>query len=273
MFDVDFVVNCYERTYRDVLTPGLVSGLAASQRFTFAAVTVLINNVDDRDDAKALAEELLSADPGVTRVEFVADHLAYALACTGLNRRRMRRLPHFSDCCLVATSLVGPEWLCYWDADATLQEPCDWVTPTLEYMAAHADVAVGNPNNWHSGLAEREALSIDGNMAIGYGFSDVAFLATRTRLCQPIYRKIAPSSWRYPLAHVEPIFEQRVDAWMRRTGGLRATYLPSVVTHPTTVGANYPDPRFRERIRSVAMNRTGRLAATISAHPAMRAWR
>lgn len=272
MLEVDFVVNCYERTYRAVLAPGYVSALAASQRFPFTSVTVLVNNVTDRDDAKSRAEALLSAGVGVTRVEFVADHLGDALDRTGVKRRHIRRLLHFSDCCLVAATLEGPEWLCYWDADCVLTEPSDWVTPTLAYMTTHPGVAVGNPNNWHTGLAERESLSIDGLMAIGFGFSDVAFLANRRTLARPIYRRVAPASWRYPLAHVEPIFEQRVDAWMRRTGGLRATYLPCVATHPATVGDNYPAPQLRERIRSAIMTRVGRAAGRISGHPAMRAW-
>lgn len=268
---MDFVVNCYERTYRDVLAPGFVKGLVGQQRRHFDAVTVLINNVDDRPAAEKLGAALLERGEA-TRVEFVADHLSSALQRCGLSRRSIRRLPHFTDCCLVAVCLDGPEWLVYWDADAALQQPADWVTPTLSYMREHADVAIGNPNNWHPGLSEQEALHIDGQMAVGYGFSDVAFLARRADLAAPIYRKVAPASWRYPLAPVEAIFEQRVDAWMRRSGARRVTFLPVTVTHPPEVGRNYPRLGLRARARAKSLRSVARLASALSSHPALRAW-
>lgn len=266
--DVDFVVNCYERTYREVLAPGFVEGLRAQQMFDFATVTVLINNVDDRADAEQLARRQLERGEA-TRAVFVADELGPALDRTGLHRRHLKRLPHFSDCCLVAVCLEGPAWLAYWDAGAELREAGNWIGPTIDFMERHPEVVVGNPNNWHEGLAEREALTIDDDIAIGYGFSDVAFLVRREALAAPIYRRIAPASWRFPLAAVEPIFEQRVDAWMRRTGGLRATFLPLTVTHPAEAGANYPARGYRERIRGRAQRRALELAARFS-HPALR---
>ena len=176
--DVDFAVNCYERTYREVLAPGFIAlVLAAQQQFPFSTITALVNNVNDRIDAERLA-----ARAGVSRVVFVEDRLAVALAQTGLRPRHLARLPHFTDCCLVAATLDGPEWLAYWDAEATLDEPHDWITPSLTYMADHPEIAVANPDNWHEGLAAEEALRIDGQFAIGYGFSDVAFLARRSEL-------------------------------------------------------------------------------------------
>lgn len=267
MSEVDFVVNCYERTYRDVLGAGYVRRLAGRQGFPFASVTVLVNNVRDRADAERLA-----ASCDVDRVVFVADALPAALARTRFPRRHLRRLPHFTDCCLAAATLAGPEWFCYWDAEADLREPHDWISPTLSFMQTNPQVGVGNPNTWLEGLAVREALRIDGDIAVGYGFSDVAFLARRSDLGSPIYGKVAPASWRYPLAHVEPIFEQQVDAWMRRTGRQRATYLPATVTHPDEVGGNYPAAGLRERIRGRLMRSVGQRASRISAHPAMRAW-
>lgn len=268
--EVDFVINCYERTYRDVLAPGFIQAAVEQQRFGFTAVTVLLNNVDDLDQALRMVKTLVDMGE-ITRYAVVADELAVALAKTDLRERHLRRLPHFTDCCLVAVTLEGPDWLAYWDADAVLEEPGDWVTPVLAFMAANPEVAIGNPNNWHQGLAEREALRVEGDMAIGYGFSDVAFLARRSELAGPIYRKIAPASWRFPLAHVEAIFEQRVDAWMRRERRLRATFLPIVVTHPMEAGSNYPAAGLRERIRGRALRSLSRVLARVP-HPATRAW-
>lgn len=267
---VDFIVNCYERTYREVLAPAFMASLAKQQSFDFAEVTVLINNVDDMAAAKQAAQQLVDAGE-ITRFAVVADHLTDALRATGLRPQHIRRLPHFSDCCLVAVTLDGPDWIVYWDADARLSEPADWITPTLAYMQQNPRVAIGNPNTWQPGLTEREALTIERPFAIGYGFSDIAFLARRSELAAPIYRKVAPAAWRFPLAHIEPVFEQRVDAWMRRSGRLRATYLDATFEHVAPFGSNYPDGHLRGRLRGRIFREVGRIAARAE-HPALRAW-
>jgi hypothetical protein len=269
---VELVVNCYERTYREVLAAGFMSRLVDDQLHEFAVVTVLVNNVADRADALARAQQILDSDSPVTRVEFVADHLAAALRRTGLRAGQLKRLPHFTDCCLVAVTLDGPDWIVYWDSDARLERPADWISPTLSRLSRDPSLVIGNPDNWHVGLARREALVVDDEFAIGFGFSDVAFLARRSVLAAPIYRHVAPASWRYPLAHIEPIFEQRVDAWMRRTGKQRATFLGVGITHAGEVGTNYPATGLRARSRAALFRRAGRLLSAVSTHPAVTAW-
>lgn len=269
--DVDFVVNCYERTYRDVLAPGFVSEKVFQQRYDFAEVTVLINNVDDREDASRLARQLVELGE-ITRFEFVGDHIDDALRRCGLKWRHIKRLPYFTTCCLVAVCLDGPPWLVYWDADVTLREPMDWITPTLGRMLTDDRLAIGNPNTWYEGLTVWESLEVDGDLAIGYGFSDLTWMARRAELTAPIYRYVSPASWRYPLAATEPIFEQRVDAWMRRRGRLRLTYLPAVMTHPDEGGANYPPRTLRQRVRGRLQRDLGPRLAAVSGHPAMRPW-
>jgi hypothetical protein len=268
--NVDFVVNCYERTYREVLTPGWFNTVAEQHLYPFSRRVLLVNNTNNPEHARNLADER-RADGEIDAWHFVADLLPAALHRTGLTMNRLRRLPHFSDCCLAAVSLDGPEWLLYWDTDARLIEPHDWITPTIAYMRERDDIAVGNPNNWHHGLAQREATEMDGDFAVGYGFSDHGFLVRRKEWAAPIYRRISPASWRYPLSATEPIFEQRADAYMRRTGRKRATYLGAQYTHSNVGGINYPRQGIRERLRGAAQSRLGTLAAA-STHPAMRAW-
>lgn len=271
MADVDFLVNCYERTYRDVLAPGFMAARVAEQQREFAAVTVLVNNVDDRPAAERLAAAAVESGE-VTRVVFVEDHLEEALRVTRLRRSSMQRLPHFTDWALAALVLGGPDWLLHWDAEAVLDEPCDWVSPSVAYLAAHPGIVVANPESWFR-LARREAQHVDGDFAVGYGFSDQVYLMRRSQFARPIYRKIAPASWRGPLSHVEPIFEQRVDAWMRRTGHLRATYLPAAVSMPTAdFGASYPAADLRSKVRGRVQRAVRGVGERVSAHPAIRAW-
>jgi hypothetical protein len=270
--EVDFLVNCFERSYKRVLTPGFVTGLAESQQFPFNSITVLVNNVADRADAEERAGRLLVEDSRVTRVSFVADNLMRALRATGLTEHHLRRAPHYTDYALVAVTLDGPDWLLYWDADASLTRSADWLSPTLAAINRDETLVVGNPRFLPEGLPEREALRIDGLFAIGYGFSDQVFLARRSDLARPIYRKFAPASWRYPMANIEPVFEQRIDAWMRRTGRLRATYLPVTYLHADLGQGYYSMPQLGDRIRRHAMNGFVRLASHVSANPALRAW-
>jgi hypothetical protein len=141
----------------------------------------------------------------------------------------------------------------------------------LARIEADPRLVVGNPNWAADGSAEADALCRQGEFAIGYGFSDQVFLARRSELGRPIYRNVAPASWRYPMAHVEPVFEQRVDAWMRRTGRLRATFLPVTYYHPDHGRATYPPETVVDRVRRPLYKRLEQLAGRMSSHPAMRA--
>jgi hypothetical protein len=119
----------------------------------------------------------------------------------------------------------------------------------------------------------REAISRDGPFDIGYGFTDQIFMVDRYRLAQPIYRHISPASWWYPTSHVAPIFEQRIDAWMRSERLTRATYRDvryvhdeTMATHPAQGLANRVERKVRQQVFS-ALQRLPK-----SAPPTLRRW-
>lgn len=240
--DVDLVINCFERTYRRLLMPDAWRRVVAQHSFSFRRHVLLINNVVNVREAESLARALVR-EGACDRYYFVEEVLPEALARTGLRRHQLRRLGHFTDCCLAAVCLPGSDYLLYWDADARLVTPSDWITPSVRLLSRRPDVAICNPA-WTFptlGLPIKEAVAIDGEFALGYGFSDTAFLCRRSEFARPIYRHVAPASWRYPLSHIEAIFEQRADAYMRRQRRLRATYLPVAYTHDAEVGTARPD--------------------------------
>lgn len=264
---VDFVMNCYERTYRQVLSTGFIADeMSKHGSFSFDQVTVMINNVDEPGDAVDLAKSC-----GADRYLIVSDCLGDAVSRTKYPARGLRSLKHYSDCILTAVCAPGPDWMVYWDAEATLRDPVDWISPSIEFMRADPRIVVSNPESWLQ-LAEREAQARIESFAVGYGFSDHAVLARRSELARPIYRSWAPASWRYPLAPWEAVFEQRLDAFMRRHGRLRATYLPATYEHFGAVGQGYPEPTIRSRALGKAQRRLGGIASSISSHPAMHAW-
>ena len=253
---VDLVVNVFERTYRTVLTPGWFPGLTASMPYPFAKRVALINNTVDPNHAHDMAQHLISINE-IDEMHFVADHLEAALNKTGLSRSDLEPLQHFSDCALVALNLPhGSPYLLYWDADVTLATACDWVTPSLQ-MLTRADVVVANPA-WDVEEALAEAAYTQGDYAIGYGFSDTVFLCKREKVATlRLGAPMVPASYRYPLAHIKPIFEQRVDSAMRRARLHRATYLLARTTHHGDVGTQYPYAgrlsEVRRRIQSIGL--------------------
>jgi hypothetical protein len=267
---VDLCVNCYERTYRDVLSPGFFPRLAVDHVRRFARRTAIINNVDDRTNVEARARALSDAGE-LDAWFFVEDHIDAALARTGLTRPALGRAPYFTDWGLVLATVPGPDWMVHCDPEVRMQQPCDWVTPALELMDSDPRVMVANPRWYaptprHDTLA-RSTLEDAGEFVLGLGFSDQLFLARRSELAKPIYSQRCLAMRRYPMANVSPSFEARLDAWMRHHGRLRASSRDVVYVHPDTIGEGYPARRPTEKLGSL-VNRA--LIASVQHSPVKR---
>jgi hypothetical protein len=252
---VDLVINVFERTYRRALEPGAVAGVAEANRFGFARRTILVNNVEDRGDAEARARALIAAGEA-DELHFVADRLDGALRTAGLRRSELEPLLHYSDGPLVAATLPGSPWLLYWDPEARLTDPLDWVTPALALMSADERVIVANPS-WEAADAagrragvEREASETRAGFAIGEGFSDQVFLASRAVLAAPIYSQRCIVRLSYPGAHKAHVFEARLAAHMRHHGLRRATSLMATYETDAPSGrSSYPPKGIAETVR------------------------
>jgi hypothetical protein len=132
---------------------------------------------------------------------------------------------------LVAVTLPGSPWLLYWDAEARLAEPVDWVGPAIELLERDSRLLAAcpswepmGPDGRRPGV-ENETMEMVDEFAIGAGFSDQLFLARRSELAKPIYQQRCLAQVRNPAAHKAAVFESRVDAYMRHHGRLRATSL------------------------------------------------
>jgi hypothetical protein len=270
MASVDLCVNCYERTYRDVLAPGFFPALLADQPGPFERRTAIINNVADRADATRRAVHL--ADIGeLDAWFFVEDHINDALIATGLTPAELGRAPYFTDWGLVLVSVPGPDWLVHCDPEVRMVAPSDWVTPAIELMEADPRVMVANPCWYaptprHDTLARTTLENIPG-FALGFGFSDQLFLGRRSELAAPIYSQRCLASRRYPMANVGLSFEARVDAWMRHHDRLRANCLNATYAHPDEIGGAYPARRMGEKLGSL-LNRS--LIAAVQHSPIKR---
>ncbi|WP_292832148.1 hypothetical protein [Microbacterium sp.] len=225
---VDFVLNCFQRNLDLVTEPGYLDRAASQHGHPFEMRTLLINNVDDREYARRRAQAAIERGE-IDRFVFVDDYLDAALRRTNTKRRDFGRYLHWSDCCLVALCLDGPDFLCYVDVDLDLRGTGDWVEKGLELFAEDSRVGVANPN-WRmsdgSTTVEQESDTVGPGWFKGYGFTDQIFLCRRSQLARPLLRRwvpfllISPASARFP-GHQFPVgastlFSNR--SWMRTCG-------------------------------------------------------
>ena len=252
---VDLVLNVFERTYRRALEPGSIDAIVADNDHDLARRVVLVNNVLDPADATARAERALARGE-IDELHFVADRLEGALRTVGLSRRELEPLLHYSDGPLVAATLPGSPFFLYWDPEARLAHPSDWIAPALDLMRGEPQIMIANPS-WElpgpdgrmPGVERETVLSRDG-FAIGPGFSDQIFLASRASLAAPIYTQRCIADITYPAAHKARVFEARLGAHMRHHGRLRATALQaSYVTDSPAGGSSYPPSGPLELVR------------------------
>lgn len=235
--DVELSVTCWERTYRDVLKPGFFPMVEAMNATRFARRVAVLNNIENMDEAVWRAERLVDSGE-LSTYHIVAETLLNALKRTGLRRRHLMPLQHYTDHFLVAVTRPGCKYLLCWDSDARLVDACDWVGPSLKLLADDPSVLIAQPG-WKDGWSmAAEQFAVRGEFDLGFGFTDHIFLVERARLARPVYRLVAPASWWYPTSHLTPIFEQRVDAFMRRTRLRRAVYRPATYFHEGTMASH-----------------------------------
>lgn len=243
---VDLVVNCFERTYREVLQPGFFANIVEQNQYPLDTIAI-INNVDDRADAEQRARALINSGE-LSAYYFVSDYIDEALKKTGLTEADLGTIPYFINWGLVAVCTPGNPYLVHWDADVYLETPGNWIGPGIDFLQQHPEVGMVN-TNWRSPTLAKETLYEEGDFALGYGFSDQLFLVRREELSRPIYKHFCPATLRYPLSHLGSTFERRIDAYMRSQRRMRATYKPMRYIHPDNEGASYPRYTLLQRLR------------------------
>jgi len=246
---VSLYVNCFERDYRNVLSPGFMADKASQFRFPFSRVVVSINNVRDRGHAIRMAEEAVKRREIDAYLD-VQRLLPKALSSCGLKDADLGIVRHYVDFALVAVVSAQPGYLLYCCAEVEMVEPFDWITPAIEVLQKQPDILVANPV-WEKDPAgvERESLRRQGHHFVGRGFSDQCFLVDAERLAKPVYRYKHPAGDRYPMSDLGDIFEKRVDAYMRHKGLMRLTDPRASYIHRGVEGTGYPSPTLWMRLR------------------------
>nr|WP_222533421.1 tetratricopeptide repeat protein [Azospirillum sp. 412522] len=226
---VGFETKVWEEDWSLLLTEGRLERMIELCDFPFADRAVIINNVAD-STAVRLAADALVARGVLTRWADVAAHAEAALSHMRLSAATLEQGYVYSIAELVGLLTARTDYLVHFSGDSILQSAADWITPSIRALRADPAFAVANPI-WGpsafggpTGFADAagEAIAETPDFFIGYGFSDQCYLVDVGRFRGDIYRYDHYTGDRYP-TYGGPLFEKRVDAWMRTTGRLRLT--------------------------------------------------
>jgi hypothetical protein len=275
--DVDLLVNCYERTYRQVIRPGFFEGISGQVKDAFSSRYLLINNVNDPADAGRRAEELRDSAE-ITDWAFVADLLPRALSITHVSPSALRHAGYLVDYGLTMAVFGDAPYLVGWDAEVTLEHDYDWVSPGVELLQGEPRVFSVNPDWPTRGGPEStmrmESFGQAGPYFINYGFCDQLFLVRRTDIATPIYRSFAPTVLAMR-AEYPRTFEARIESHQRTKRQVRATdsrvrYTHNDLSHPLERSGDMRGYRFFV-YRSLRYSRR-LLESTLPTGPRLRAY-
>ena len=258
--DVDLVVNCYERTYRELLRSDRLRQIERDCLVRFRSLIVLINNVIDLDHVMELARSRVS-DGSISRVMRVDELLPPAIASTRIPARLLRHHGYFLDYGLAMAFAGESAYVLGWDAEVRLEAPHCWLVDALELLHRDDRVFSAAPR-WPArefDTLDHETWAHEGPWALNYGFTDQLFLVRRSELQRPIYRKIAPAAYcRHP---EHPwTFETRLEAYQRSSARYRATHRHARYTHNDTIPVLSRDglETKRDRLQRLVLAGVGR---------------
>ncbi|MFK5633441.1 MULTISPECIES: hypothetical protein [unclassified Ornithinimicrobium] len=225
---VTLAVNCYERTYRQVLAPGYFPAIEQMNARTFEQVIALINNVGDPREAQDRAAALVDCGE-ITGFEFVSDWVPAALQHWRLGHRHFRRRPYLLDYGLVMPLVSSSEYILGWDAETVLEEPADWVSPSLDLLGSDSRVLHASLN-WpparpQDAGVEGDAVARVGDFLLSWGFSDQVFLISRKNMLATDMKTFSPAAIARHAPHPYT-FEFRMESYQRASRKVRATYEP-----------------------------------------------
>lgn len=225
---VSLIVNTFQRTFEMVLSPEYFASIQSQNQFHFDEVVLLINNVDDPEIVHARADDLVAT--GVVSAYFdVGDVLPRALQALHLTEGYLGSSPHFSDHLLIEPFVVTSDYYVHWDADVSLEESSNWITPSVALLEREERVFIVSPQQ-HIRESCQWAKKTD-EFLFDYTFSDQLFLTRRSQMLEPIYDQWCPASLRFPVAHQTIVLEQHLESHIRNHRLWHAFYTGATFTH------------------------------------------
>jgi len=237
--EVDLIFNCYEKTYKEVLDEDFIHWVIKQNKFEFANIFVVINNVKNKEWVKKLAEKTKKAwiISDYFRVE---DHIDAALKKSGLKKSDIGKLTHYIDRALVCSEIAKSEYLLHWDSDVYLEKDANWINPCIQEMERNKRILIANPF-WKQYNKGHFWAKKNNEFYYAYRFSDQLYLVRKKDLLQDIYRYDHIYTSIFPLYTIGRTFEARIDSYMRNKDRIRLIYRHTSYTHKAWTGSPYPN--------------------------------
>lgn len=239
---IQFDTKVWENDYRLILSKGHLEKLANLISIPTSNIRILINNVVSRRHVNLLAQRAKKS--GLIGDFFFVDELAPdVLKHFDLKKDALGSGYRYSICELAGLYLSKKPYILHLSGDSL---PAANIDPSFFELSAelfkrNEKVRVTNLM-WNESLYEHISQSTSEDSDFWYsegGFSDQMYFVKSDHFKERIFKFIHPDSGRYPSA-AGPLFEKRVDSWMRVNGYLRATFKHNAYRHtnfPTRLSA------------------------------------
>jgi hypothetical protein len=211
---VTLSVNIFERTYNNIFKKDFFKNIEDKFNYKFDQIHVTINNVNYRD--KVEKKVLRLRDKGIiTNFYFVEDYIDKALKNFGIGYDVLGKIPHYSDFLYVSIFVTQTKFLCYFDPDNTILKEGPWIRDSIHLLNKNKSIMATAPT--HGKFCPPEDVLFENQkFYFYYTFTDQIFFIRKKDFSRDIYYYKTLSSFaRYPLAYIFPVFEQRVDSYMR----------------------------------------------------------
>ena len=220
-YKIKFEIKCWERDWEILLKTNRISKIVEYNCYSFANISLLINNVKNIDKVKFYADKLIEKSI-ISEYIVVDDYAEDALDFFNLSKKQLGRGYVYSISELVGIYLSKEDFILHFSSDTFLKEKVEWIDKAIPYLNEKNKVANLTWNNKFD-EAKNESTSENNNFYYSYGFSDQMYLIRTKDFKKQIYNHKHIESDRYPKYGGE-LFEKRIDSWLRDNNFNRLTF-------------------------------------------------
>jgi len=251
-YQVDLIINCYEKTYERVIKKEFIQKILDQNEFSFKNIFVVINNVKNKELVENIAVKL-KKDWFISDFFGVEDYLNKALKECNLIKKDILDLVNYTNRALVCGYIAKSEYFVHRDPDLYLENFTDWITPCIQEMEKNENILIANPlRKWYKD--EKKFWFQESNdFYYSYWFSDQLYLAKKNNLLKDIYKYDHIYTSRFPLYPIGKTFEARIDAYMRKKNKIRLVYKKTIYVHQLWKGTPYPKYSMFQYFKRIGM--------------------